>query len=60
MGRMKWMEKLLQVIKIDSCKTHKAEINYRHVFYRSLIGGILLTIVLLATTQKKRKKVKEM
>lgn len=57
---MKWMEKLLQVIQIDSCKTHKAEINYRHVFYRSLIGGTLLTVVFLATTQKKRKKVKEM
>ena len=60
MRRMKWMEMLLQRIQMESCKTHQAEINYRHVLIRSIVGGVVLAVIIITRMQRKNKKVKEM
>ena len=60
MCRMKWMEMLLQRLQMESCKTHQAEINYRQVLFRSLAGGVVLVIFVVARMQRKNKKVKEL
>ncbi len=54
------MEMLLQRLQMESCKTHQAEINYRHVLFRSLAGGVVLVIFVVARMQRKNKKVKEL
>ena len=60
MCRMKWMEMLLQRLQMESCKTHQAENNYRHVLFRSLAGGVVLVIFVVVRMQRKNKKVKEL
>lgn len=45
---------------MESCKTHQAEINYRHVLIRSIVGGVVLAVIIITRMQRKNKKVKEM